>query len=290
MLCITAILDRHYFKADYDEQYFLEDDDQRAARLEDNLQQISASLAKAFKPELHGPIEFKFLDEIQVAALYSQITPELIEKERSIENSGRFNAKAGLAAGTLNAEVSTESGNQIRSNLQRVEFSLQRKAIETINFSIQTDACRYYSTAESWLLKREIDDQPLRIARMTSVIQKGDVASKEYKAAMDVNSAEYRQAANDRRKENLKGLLFVLSQYRGLVLVDGEYSIRNSGKEIVLTYSFIDKPRPIRFAVSVPTLAHLEHFGRKSFFRVFASVDEPLQKNGLVRLHALAVY
>ena len=278
-LCLTAIVDRHYFQADYSESDFLDDD-----------QPAIAASRRLGQPELVAPIEFKFLDEQQITALYSQIIPEYVGKERSVEESGSASAKAGISAGSLNAEVNKQSGSEIKSTEQRVEFTLQRKAIDTINFCVHQGTCDFYTTAEDWLLYRELEGQQQRTERMIALLGQGGSRSKELKSLADPNSEEYLEAKSKRQADNLRSLEAHLSHYAGFLVIDGEYSIRNTGKELILTHLFVNKPRPIRFAVSVPTLAYLDHLGQKSFFRVFASVDQSLQKDGVISLHALAIY
>jgi hypothetical protein len=275
VLCITAIADRRYFQSDYDESAFSEEDQKPS---------LPGPLGV---PVLTAPIEFKFLDEQEIAALYSQITPEYVGKERSIEETRTAGAKAGVAAGPLSAETKREQASQVKSTEERVEFTSQRKAIDTINYCLQEHRCRYYSTADGWLVYREVVWSENYVQELLNLGQQKDSSpdSKEFRGLVAQNSPE---ARDRRRAGNLRSLEEELGHDRGLVLIDGEYSIRRVGAHVVLAYAFLDKP-PTQFVVTVPTLSHLDGLGQKSFFRVFASVDEPL-RNGVVSLHALAVY
>ena len=289
-LSVTALLDRHFFSGNYDEAWYMEDPRIREARQALDEYALHHVDPHSLDPTLRGPIEFKFLDDKQIESLYSQITPELIEKGRSVENSGKTSTKLGIEAGSVKGGFENEQGSQVKSNLERVEFSLERKAIETINYSLETATAHYYSTLGFWLAKKEITDEPLRAMYRDVLARKGDFTSAEYRALAVPSSEEYKAAEIKRRKDDVDLLLSQLSQNRGLVLIDGSYSIQNNGRELTLTYSFMEKPKPARFEVKVPTLTHLDNLGQKSFFRIFAAVDEPLNKKGIVRLHALAVY
>lgn len=280
-ILLTAMLDRHFFKGDYDESDFF------GAFVESN------SLSKPtfrYRPVLEGPIQFKFLNQNEIDALYSQITPELIERERNIETNEGTEATASISAGAMSADVKGQKGVQSKSSLERVDFSPERKAIETINFCLQNSRCAYYSFRDLWLLDLERARLPNDIAKMSDLLKKNDTTSAEYKAVMDRHSKEYAEAQRKQHEEDLRQLESELAHISGLIFVEGEYAVKDAGDEVTLTHSFGDDKHPVQFETILPSTPELRHLSPKSFLHVFGSVESPLGKQKILRIETLALY
>jgi hypothetical protein len=62
-------------------------------------------------PHVSTPVDFRYIDRERVDALYSQIEPEMSEKERTVATSRSSKGKLGVGvSGTVNAEV--EAGKE----------------------------------------------------------------------------------------------------------------------------------------------------------------------------------
>lgn len=156
LIIVTAVLVRHRYKSEY--------------VLGEQMETLTTNFSKMLDiylspqiPTLEAPIDFKYLDRNRVDALYSQITPELLEKERSVAIQGDRAAKVGISGGPLTGELKTEKGSQTKSELQRVEFSPERKCVEVINFSLAHERAHYYVDGSTWFLNRALAEAKEKI-------------------------------------------------------------------------------------------------------------------------------
>jgi hypothetical protein len=63
-------------------------------------------------------------------------------------------------------------------------------------------------------------------------MEQKDLSSKQFKSLADSNSEQYREAKSKRETNNLLAVESQLRHTMGFVVMDGEYAIRNTGKEL----------------------------------------------------------
>ena len=246
-----------------------------------------------------APIDFKYLDEPRVEGLYSQLEPEMVESQRTLQDETVLAGKAGLGAGTAaNAGVELSRQSRATSSLQRVEFPPQRKAALLVKYLIEKKAASYYSTYDSWSLRksmRELQDElEQRKAEPITLenLQKLQPLPIERPLGNPPTKAE-RERAERQERENEQALSFELRSLTGLVFIGGKFSVTlGPADEFVLTRTFSEKPKVITFRIAVPKSFTLQNLHGVGGFQgtVLGSVTRPLNDNGTVEVSALAIY
>ena len=164
-------------------------------------------------PAVQTPIDFHYLDSRRVDALYSQLEPELVEKQRTVAETLTGRAKAGIEAGPANVEAGVERGKASTSSYSRTDFSSERKCIVVMEYVIANNISRYYTSRDRWMLTNHMLWSIVEAQQeQSNVVLKGMGSGMPVKREPPPNEAEVLQ----KELENLQGLVFLTrpSTYR----------------------------------------------------------------------------
>ena len=258
------------------------------AKVLGSLDELINVLGQDYHPAVTPPIAFRYLDKASLESLYSQIMPELVEKERSIETADKRQLKAGASGVGVSGELGTEKGVQTKSSLQRVEFSPERKCIELINYSLKEGRAKYYVNAEAWFAHKalkEIADKFEQIRKDPENVKPG------------LFDSDYSPEAVERRKREIRqkysaNFIQEITALTGLVLLKGEFIVsQKDNTHVILKHTLSEgEPRKIDFIVAVAAILPYATGERVKQLNVFARVDKPLDEKGEIGAQAIAVF
>jgi hypothetical protein len=245
-------------------------------------------------PAVQTPIDFHYLESKRIDALYNQLEPELIERQRTVADSASGRAKAGIAAGPANAEAGYEKRKTSTSSYSRPDFSSERKCIAVMRYVVENNRAAYYTTRDSWLGAKRIVSSILKRqqsqieSQLTSLHMKlGTVVP--VKGEQRPTEGETREAEDRDRKQAEETLQGELHNLRGLVFLDSVFDTPPDGNDAMLVAEFSAEPHRVVFRVSVPKSVRSE-IPDKARLRVFGDVTRPLTGDGYVDIRAIAVY
>ncbi len=286
IIAVTAVIDHHRYKDTYSVWEQIE-------KLSTNLRETTKLLFTPAVPTVTPPIDFQYLDRERIDSLYNQILPEMIEKERSVSTQSSRSGRIGVSTPALSGDASGSKTHETMSQLERVDFSAERKCIEIINFTLKNRSAHYYTNGPTWFLNKTLEDSRKKLDEMRNEEQRGidPDALRKIAPVQDVPAPE--QLEDSRQKVAMYNAEFVneMTTLTGLVLLDSEFQISGQSKDDrSLTMQFSKQPRDVRFKVALPSGALPNRLGNKVRLRVFANVDQPLNDKGIVAMRALAIY
>jgi hypothetical protein len=258
------------------------------AKVLGSLDELINVLGQDYHPAVAPPIAFRYLDKSSLESLYSQIMPELVEKERSIETDDKRQLKAGASGAGINGELGTEKGVQTKSSLQRVEFSSERKCIELINYSLKEGRAKYYINADAWFTHKALKE----IADKFEQIRKDPENVKPNLFDTDSSPEAVERRRREIRQKYSANFIQELTALSGLVLLKGEFVVsQKDNTHVILKHTLsAGEPKKIEFIVAVPTVLPYATGERVRQLNVFARVDKPLDEKGEIGAQAIAVF
>lgn len=232
-------------------------------------------------PAVQTPIDFQYLDNKRVDALYSQLEPELVEKQRTVADTATRRAKLGINAGPATAEAGFENGKASTSSYSRADFSSERKCVEVMQYIVENKTARYYTTSDMWMRTYETILLLMHI--------KVDWIVRRPKEEKQPTETEKRKAEDRQRNQTEDALLSELRNLRGLVFLDSVFDTPAGGIDEVLVAEFSTELHRIFFRVNVPVSVRRQIL-TKTRLRVFGDVTRGLTSDGYVDIRAIAVY
>lgn len=236
-------------------------------------------------PAVQSPIAFLYLDSSRVEALYSQVEPELVEKQRTVATTANGRAKVDLQAGAASTELGAEKGKASTSSFTRQDFSPERKCIEVTQFAVSNNRAKYYTTADAWITTEKVRESILkaqgdqvatlesRIPPVVTILPHGQQQATWTTTLTVLDTPEH-------------ALQTELQDSKGLVFLDDVFNPING---TVLVGEFSREPRHIFLRVTVPSAAKLDVLP-KARLRVFGDVIRGLTSEGYVDVRAIALY
>ncbi len=295
---VGALLDYKYAKTSF----------QRLIQVEvamDNLKSAIQRLVPFENTEqsaLQEPIYFQYLDRNGVDALYSQLEPELIERQRTVSSDVSTGEKASIAVGTAEGELSAKQQKKATSSFERSGFSPERKCLELMKFSLAQKPSHFYTSGGEWFAKKLLQtfrEDANRALKQTESSEAHEVTAPDLeKLRLDspaVPPSKEQQEQSERRiKQYNDEFVSELSSLSGLVLVDGAFALHSepNRETSVLIEQFSEKPRAITFHVLVPNNKQLRRLVAtgNTKLRVFGTVTKRLDDGGVIELRGIAIY
>ena len=246
--------------------------------------------AASAPPTIEPPVYFYYLNTAQVEALYSQVQPELQEKERVVSGSTSVKGKAGLSPGPLGLEIEGARGNESKSTFARTDSSPERRCLLVMQYVRQNHPEKYYTSWGVWFSTNLLAEFDLQ--RKASVGRPIDLSKIPYEAPFGSTGPDKGgDAAQQKVKKWAEELKNELRTLKGLVFVDGAFGVSQQGEEVVLTEEFCKQPFHVAFRARVPKKSiEPPLLGKSLRLRVFGNVLVPMQENGLVEIRAIAVF
>jgi hypothetical protein len=249
-------------------------------------------------PIISAPVDFQYLDKERVDALYSQVEPELTEKERTVATTGSTKGKVGLTVGgAVSAEAEAGKGVSSTSSFARANFSRERKCIELMNYVVRNKNPKYYRNINSWFLGRENAalavqmEQNKRAPIDLSKLRRSEPLDDPETIAGRAPTDEEKREAIRKAKQYESELQNELKSLDGYVFIDGVFEKTMNGDNMVFVENFSTKPLKILFRMTIPPpqLPNIENLHRLRL-RVFGDVIRPLDSDGYVDIRTIAVY
>ena len=113
-------------------------------------------------PKIESLVYFIYLDDKRVDALYSQIQPELQERERTVGGSSAVRGETRAGSSGFNIAGNVEKATESKTTYVRSEFSINRKCVELMRYVSDKWPGSYYSSELHWYSRRgwkDIEDQ-----------------------------------------------------------------------------------------------------------------------------------
>ena len=239
---------------------------------------------------IRTPIDFDYIDRERVDALYNQLEPELVEKERTISDNAASQTKLGVGGSGVTAEVQQGKSSTSTSSFSRPHFSQERECIEVMKYLVDSRNAKGYTTSESWMVLREAANTIVESQgkQLTEILerQRAELGLAPLPPPKNSNPP-----LTDKQKEqqNQKNLITELQTLQGLIFLDNAFDKITSATEPTLVDKFATKPRAVTFRVHIPKSgkADLPKNGR---LRVFGDVVRPLADDGYVDVRAIAIF
>lgn len=239
-------------------------------------------------PVVRPPIDFHYIDTNRVDALYSQLEPELVEKQRTVADTSSGQAKVEVTGGPASIEAGLEKGKNSTSSYSRTDFSAERKCIVIMQYVTDNGRSTYFTNGARWI------EQSVAIQAVLRQQQKllADVFKREspdlHTVPNQASLEEEVQKSKD-RKNALDALKSTLDELKGLVFLDTDFNPSSEGSGPGLVAEFLMAPKGVLFRVSVPESFRVQIQGRTRL-TVFGDVTRSLTSDGIVEFRAIAVY
>lgn len=280
MLALTFAIVYHAYNSvepDYWEQHM----NQVQERVSSEIQHVTSL------PAVQTPIDFHYVDSDKINALYSQLEPELIEKQRTVADTASGRAKVGIDAGPANVEAGIENGKASTSSYSRTDFSPDRKCIVVMQDVVEKNRAKYYTTSEAWMgtqrtIEAMLKAQEDQLTELAKYYQEAVRRRADPHKAVGTFTLEVKPPPGGLLQYELKNL-------QGLVFVDSVFDTQANGNATVLIAEFSPEPERVFFRVNVAKSAKLDVL-RKARLRVFGDVTRGLTNNGYVDIQAIAIY
>lgn len=230
-------------------------------------------------PRVATPVDFRFIDRVRIEALYNQIEPDLIEKERTVASTGSTEGKAGIAAGPITAEAQASKGTSSTSSFAQTTSSVERKCIRVMNYVVEHRDPRYYTGISDAIKRRKgarVDWSRLKPIRP---LDEKLPTPEELEAERQTDKKFEGELSNE------------LRSLTGFVFIDGEFTLTVSAGTLTLLEQFSEKPYKVLFRVNIPTSSCPDLVNKhKLRLRVFGDVLRPLDDRGYVDIQGVAIY
>jgi hypothetical protein len=256
-------------------------------------------------PQAPDVAYFLYLDRQQINALYAEIEPSWLDKQRTLDNSSSKAAKAGLSAGSTSAELSSSRDQRQQLVQQPPEVTPERECVSFMKYAAESGSAAF-STPFEWLIqslmsvtfsqpREERKEVPLPLS--PSEIREAERLAQEMSKPRDEMSI-----SADLAKQNWKGELEArLTQLPQFVFVTGNFVICGT-KPIQLVHEYVgpdgnfgvagERFRPVRFVITFPPSANAPELGERTTIKatVFGRVLQGLDRNGNIEVRAIAIY
>ena len=286
-IAVTALLDYKYARVSF---YNL-------LRMEiafDNIKSVIAQIVPSDRIEqsdLEEPIYFQYLDRTGVEALYSQLEPELVERQRTISSDASINGKGSVTVGPVEGELAAKEQKKATSSFERASFSPERKCLEVMKFVSSQKPSRFYTTGGDWVARKltrrfreDIDNatsehSPIEVAKIPLESLRLEEQQKDAEQWATLYNAQ---------------LDSELASLSGLILIDGIFTAHHESNrdDLTLIEQFSEKPLNRQFRISAQNTKQLQpFFARGSIrLRVFGTVTKQLGNDGVIDVRAIAIY
>jgi transketolase len=81
--------------------------------------------------EIQPPLDFHYIDDERVSAIYSEVEPDLIESKRTISNGSKTEVEGGVDAYAASLKAGASKSAQQATEYERSEFSVDRPGSTT---------------------------------------------------------------------------------------------------------------------------------------------------------------
>ena len=293
----TALLDYKYAKPSFKAWELLE---AAMGNLKSAVQEL-INVESVERSDLEVPIDFQYVDRVRVEALYSQLEPELVEKQRTVSAGESMSGKGSVAIGPAGGEVGAARQKGAMSSFERASFSPERKCVEVMKFVLGQRTAHFYTNGSGWFGRRIV--RAFR-EELTKALKESESSKAKEVTEADLDKLRLRspdqpptkeeeEEAKRREKQYTEEFGTELNSLNGLVLIDGTFAVhRNSQGGLVLVERFSEKPRHIVFRVLAPETEELRMLltKGKSRLRVFGTVTRQLGDDGVIEVRAIALY
>lgn len=254
----------------------------------DRLQKYLA--ASNAPPHIVPPVDFQYIDKSRVEALYNQIEPDLIEKERTVAKTKSAKGKLGAGvSGIATGEAEAGKTESDKSTFERATFTTERKGVELMNYVVDNRGPKYYTNSQRWFLGRENAALSSQMERAKHFVDWSSL--KPIKLVDDPPTEEEKREAEQKAKQYRLELQNELETLSGYVFIDGEFSGIGNGDSLTLTEAFSVKPHKVVFRINLPK-SQMPVFQNQNRLRlrVFGDTIHPLSKDGYVDVRIIAAY
>lgn len=295
VVLVTAVLDRKYARTSFDNYMRLD-----AAM--DNLKTVTQQLISMETNEqsdLEVPIGFQYLDRARIDGLYSEIEPELVEKQRTVSATESLNEKGKVTLGPAEGEVGAGKQKGATSSFERASFSSERKCIQIMKYALSQKTAHFYTTSGEWFGRRlfktfrEDIDKAFKQAESSEPREVTKEDLKKLRTSDQPPTEEQQKETKRRELQYSQEFESELKSLNGLVLVDSTFVVHhNSQNDLILVDNFSEKPLHIVFRVLVPEGSQVKPPlpEGKSRLRVFGTVTRQLNDSGVIEVRAIALY
>lgn len=248
------------------------------------------SLNILYVVSIRTPIDFDYIDRERVDALYNQLEPELVEKERTISDNAASQAKLGVGGGGINAEGQQGKSSTSTSSFSRSHFSQERECIEVMKYIVDNRSAKAYTTSESWMVLREAASAVVKNQGiLLSALFERERAELGLDPLPPPKNSGQPLTDEQKKQQNQDSLRIELQALQGLIFLDNAFDKITSASESILVDKFETKPRAVTFRVHVPKSAKAD-LPKNGRLRVFGDVVRPLGDDGYVDVRAIAIF
>ncbi len=268
----------------------------------ENIGSYISELGKSLKSRNaipNPPIDFEYLDVDVVEKMYSQIGPALVEQKRTTESTANKDAKASIEAGPAKIEGGVEQGNKSISENDRIQFSAERKCYELMRYTATQGSLYSYSDRGAWTevltwsnLEKDIAKNH-ELLKPDSEITRESLEQLRTIEKLATTPAEAKKQSEELLEKWNTTLESELTNLKGPVLVKGMFSAKiGPNNSLILTHVFQTKPRPVFFETSTLTSKRFLELtaAQNPNLYVFGTVISPIDKEGRIKIHPLAVF
>lgn len=254
--------------------------------LEKKAREFTAT-AFALGPEIKEPLVFYYLDEKQINALYNQIEPEMVEKERKITAGSTIGGKGEIQSGPISGQLGAEKQTGMTQNLNPPSLSPERKCVEVMKFLVKNRNAKQYSDLIVWRV--------LRISSISAQVEKELIERAEKIHKQPPSDAEEIAAVNQRLgSSNLNSILKnELVNLNGYMFVRGPFKTEQvSAQGLLFEREFSQPPGGIIFRITAPPPSQPTDLplGRKAPLAIFGNVIRPLGDDDVIDVRGLAIF
>ena len=237
-----------------------------------------------------GPVDFHFIDNERILALYSQIESDLSEEKRTVSSTGSIGGKVGVATGTVSAEAEAAKRTTSTSSFAKTELSNSKKCLLVMNSIIEKQSPKHYSSREDWILRKADAERAQELEKnMTGPVNWDKL---KYVPPVVLPTPEQLEEASKKTEEYDAELQRELQSLRGYVFVDGEFDRIVNGDSVTFVRKFSTqrgKRAAFRFNLPKTAVQGIPEMNRPQL-AIFGDVLHSADKDGYVDVRPLAVY
>jgi hypothetical protein len=176
-------------------------------------------------PLLSKPTTFFYISEGDVNSLYSQYEPELVLSSAAaeVQNSLKIDGTIGLE-GILKTEAGAEQIRKMMVQYQQTVPTTERKLNRLVSFLLKNDFLAIFDPRLS-------RSEQLRTFEEAVSLLRG-------KYSVDLNDSEVRKIRDRLADEDLRALEQRLTDLRGHLVIDGEWTLQLDADVVTFEYEF----------------------------------------------------
>ncbi len=263
-----------------------------------NLKKVEQVAIRAIyePPEVVPPVDFHYLDEARIRAIYSELEPQLIESQHTVASGKNRGISLGLGTGAISMRGHLNNDKSETSTFKRKDLSSQQMCIALINYSLGHGA-HDYTTRNEWIARQVLAE----------AIAAGKAAEEKAKKGFDPNlfapvplidqnptqlsPEEKREAAADLKRMN-SAFVEELKNANGFVLVTGTFLVSSDADGFNYEETYSSRPIKVNFRFHLPHSSPIPiaRTGERPTLRVFGDITQQLDRNGDITIHPLAVF